>query len=60
MTGLRGRTAGYAFVHDRPAVIPVEMVFAELGAAIVTGVIAGVYPAARASRLPPTEALAAP
>jgi putative ABC transport system permease protein len=41
-------------------VIPIEMVLAGLGAAVVTGVVAGVHPAVRASRLTPTEALAAP
>ncbi|WP_146231515.1 ABC transporter permease [Lentzea atacamensis] len=57
--GLLG-TAGYAAAHGWPAVIPVEMVGAELAAAVLTGVTAGVYPAVRASRLTPTEALAAP
>ena len=37
-----------------------EMVLAGLGAAVLTGVVAGVYPAVRAARLTPTEALAAP
>lgn len=59
LLGLTG-TAGYAAVHGWPAVIPVEMVLAGLGAAVATGVVAGVYPAVRASRLTPTEALAAP
>ncbi|MFI1819217.1 ABC transporter permease [Lentzea sp. NPDC020367] len=59
LLGLTG-TAGYAFAHNWPAVIPIEMVLAGLGAAVVTGVVAGVYPAVRASRLTPTEALAAP
>ncbi|GHH30113.1 ABC transporter permease [Lentzea cavernae] len=59
LLGLTG-TAGYAYAHNWPAVIPVEMVLAGLGAAVVTGVVAGVYPAVRASRLTPTEALAAP
>ncbi|MDX8028933.1 ABC transporter permease [Lentzea sp. BCCO 10_0856] len=59
LLGLAG-TAGYAFAHGWPAVIPIEMVGAGLGAAVVTGVVAGVCPAVRASRLTPTEALAAP
>ncbi|MFI6096003.1 ABC transporter permease [Lentzea sp. NPDC051213] len=59
LLGLLG-TAGYATAHGWPAVIPVEMVLAGLGAAVATGVVAGVYPAVRASRLTPTEALAAP
>jgi putative ABC transport system permease protein len=41
-------------------VIPIDMVGAGLAAAVLTGVIAGVYPAVRASGLTPTEALAAP
>lgn len=59
LLGLLG-TAGYAAVHDWPAVVPLEVVLAGLGAAVVTGVVAGVYPAVRAARLTPTEALAAP
>ncbi|WP_146771635.1 ABC transporter permease [Lentzea atacamensis] len=53
--GLLG-TAGYAAAHGWPAVIPVEIVSAGLAAAVLTGV----YPAVRASRPTPTEALAAP
>ncbi|GLY46871.1 ABC transporter permease [Lentzea sp. NBRC 102530] len=59
LLGLAG-TAGYAYFHRWPAAIPLEVVLAGLGAAVVTGVVAGVYPAVRASRLTPTEALAAP
>ncbi|KOV85534.1 ABC transporter permease [Nocardia sp. NRRL S-836] len=59
LLGLLG-TAGYAAAHGWPAVVPVEVVLAGLGAAVVTGVVAGVYPAVRAARLTPTEALAAP
>ncbi|WP_255360986.1 hypothetical protein [Kutzneria sp. 744] len=40
--------------------IPSEAVVGGVGAAVVIGVLAGVYPATRASRPPPTEALAAP
>ncbi|MFD9698708.1 ABC transporter permease [Lentzea sp. NPDC059081] len=59
LLGLLG-TAGYAVAHGWPAVVPTGTVLAGLGAAVVTGVVAGVYPAVRASRLTPTEALAAP
>jgi putative ABC transport system permease protein len=52
-------TAGYAMSRHWPAVIPVASVAAGIGAALVIGVFAGVHPAVRASRLPPTEALAA-
>ncbi|MBS2532543.1 ABC transporter permease [Catenulispora sp. NF23] len=51
-------TAGYAMSRDWPAVIPVASVLGGVGAALVVGVLAGVHPAVRASRLPPTEALA--
>ncbi|HEX7306409.1 ABC transporter permease [Lentzea sp.] len=59
LLGLAG-TAGYALAHGWPAVVPAGIVLAGLGSAVVTGVVAGVYPAVRASRLTPTEALAAP
>jgi putative ABC transport system permease protein len=51
-------TAGYAISRDWPAVIPAESVVGGVAAALVVGVLAGVHPAVRASRLPPTEALA--
>jgi putative ABC transport system permease protein len=51
-------TAGYAISRDWPAVIPAQSVVGGVGAALVVGVLAGVHPAVRASRLPPTEALA--
>ncbi|KAA2262569.1 ABC transporter permease [Solihabitans fulvus] len=53
-------TAGYAVSRDWPTVIPLTTVLGGVGAAIAIGVLAGVYPAIRASRLTPTEALAAP
>jgi putative ABC transport system permease protein len=59
LLGLLG-TAGYAAAHSWPVVVPVPVVLTGLGAAVVTGVVAGVYPAVRASRLTPAEALAAP
>ncbi|MGW3151820.1 ABC transporter permease [Streptomyces sp. NPDC001177] len=49
---------GYAAFRDWPPVIPATTVAAGLGGAVLIGVIAGVYPAVRASRLTPTEALA--
>ena len=52
-------TAGYAIKADQPAVLPAIAVAAGLGIAAVTGALAGVYPAVKAARLAPTEALRA-
>jgi putative ABC transport system permease protein len=52
-------TAGYAVASHQPAVVPPVSVALGLGIAIGTGALAGVYPAARAARLPPAEALRA-
>jgi putative ABC transport system permease protein len=51
-------TAGYAAYHDWPVVVPLSATVAGLGGAVLVGMIAGVYPSVRASRLTPTEALA--
>jgi len=51
-------TAGYAAYHGWPIVIPLSSTLAGLGGAVVVGMVAGVYPSVRASRLTPTEALA--
>jgi putative ABC transport system permease protein len=53
-------TAGYAATRDWPGVVPAWAQAGGLGATLVIGMLAGVYPAIRASRLPPTEALATP
>ena len=52
-------TAGYAVASGQPAVVPAVSVAAGLGIAVGTGALAGVYPAVRAARLPPAEALRA-
>ncbi|WP_399896335.1 ABC transporter permease [Streptomyces sp. BBFR51] len=51
-------TIGYAALSDWPAVIPLEAVTGGFAGAVLIGVVAGVYPAVRASRLSPTVALA--
>jgi putative ABC transport system permease protein len=55
-----GVTAGYAATQAWPAVVPPWAVAGGLGATLVIGAAAGLYPAVQASRLSPTEALAAP
>lgn len=57
LVGMLG-TAAYAVSRDWPAVIPAASLAGGVGAALVVGVLAGVHPAVRASRLSPTEALA--
>jgi len=51
-------TAGYAAWKGWPPVIPLLSVTGGFCGAVVIGVVAGVYPAVRASRLSPTVALA--
>ena len=53
-------TAGYSAYQDWPVVIPLWAVLGGAGATLAVGVLAGLYPAVRASRLSPTEALATP
>lgn len=50
-------TAGYALSRDWPTVVPPWASAAGIGSTLVIGMIAGLYPAVRASRLAPTEAL---
>jgi putative ABC transport system permease protein len=51
-------TVGYSTYHRWPLVIPVPATLAGLGAAVLVGVAAGMYPSMRAAALPPTSALA--
>lgn len=50
-------TSGYAELQGWSILVPIPAVWAAFGSAIVIGAVAGVYPALRAARLSPTEAL---
>jgi putative ABC transport system permease protein len=50
-------TGGYARVRGWSTVVPPEALAGGLAAALLIGAVAGLYPAARAARLSPTDAL---
>jgi putative ABC transport system permease protein len=52
-----GVTVGLATVRHWSIAIPGIAIWSGLGAALLTGTVAGLYPAARAARLDPTDAL---
>jgi putative ABC transport system permease protein len=54
-----GVTAGYAATQHWPSDVPLWTLAAAFAATQLIGGVAGLYPAVRASRLPPTEALSA-
>jgi putative ABC transport system permease protein len=50
-------TFGYGQLGSLPFVVPVAPIIESLAVAVLTGAVAGFYPALRAARLDPTEAL---
>ncbi|MET7333788.1 ABC transporter permease [Nonomuraea sp. NPDC005650] len=55
-----GVTMGYALYSGWPSVVPAWATGGGLAATLAIGAVAGLYPAIRASRLSPTEALSTP
>ncbi|MFD8496509.1 ABC transporter permease [Amycolatopsis sp. NPDC059657] len=51
-------TASYALSQGWPAVLPFGALLGGVGVAALVGAVAGAYPAMRAAKLPPTQALA--
>ena len=54
-----GATEVYALTRNEPFVVPLYALIAAPGAGFVIGTVAGIYPAGKAARLSPTEALRA-
>jgi putative ABC transport system permease protein len=54
-----GATAGYATLQNWPTVVPAWVMTGAITAALIIGAVAGLYPAIRAAKVSPTEALAA-
>jgi putative ABC transport system permease protein len=52
-----GVTAVFAIGNGWPVVVPPIVIVGGLGATLAIGALAGLYPAMRAARIPPTEAL---
>ncbi len=52
-------TAAYAALQGWPAVVPVWVIVGGIGATVIIGAVAGLYPAIAAAKVTPTEALAA-
>ncbi|MBT2502657.1 ABC transporter permease [Curtobacterium sp. ISL-83] len=54
-----GVTIAFALVQGWPVAIPLWAIAGGLGSTVLIGGVSGLYPAARAARIPPTSALAA-
>ena len=50
-------TSGYALSHGWPAILPPEALAGGVAVSALVGAVAGAYPAMRAAKLPPTQAL---
>ncbi|AYY14886.1 ABC transporter permease [Actinobacteria bacterium YIM 96077] len=55
-----GVTTLYSTIQGWPTLVPAWAIASGIGATLIIGALAGLYPAVRASRLAPTEALAVP
>ncbi|MFI9386687.1 ABC transporter permease [Kutzneria sp. NPDC052558] len=51
-------TSGYALSQGWPAILPPQALLGGVAISALVGAVAGAYPAMRAARLPPTQALA--
>jgi putative ABC transport system permease protein len=50
-------TVGFVTVRELPLALPVEALAGAIAAALLIGAIAGLYPASRAARVPPSQAV---